>query len=107
MPAALWAKDYHSLWLNTAALRRAGGDLEVPAASSSATSEASRPGSCAKSRRGASASGSSHVSEDEWVDATRDGHPLANQRGVTSIHDKDGWLGAHRRLRPASTRRAA
>ena len=28
-PAALWSKDYHSLWLNTAALARAGGDLEV------------------------------------------------------------------------------
>ena len=28
-PAALIAKDYHSLWLNTPALARAGGDLEV------------------------------------------------------------------------------
>ena len=28
-PAALWAKDYHSLWLNSAALALAGGDLEV------------------------------------------------------------------------------
>ncbi len=29
-PAALWSKDYHSLWLNSAGLARAGGDLEVP-----------------------------------------------------------------------------
>ena len=29
VPAALIAKDYHSLWLNSAALARAGGDLEV------------------------------------------------------------------------------
>src|SRR5918992_5672624 len=28
-PAALWSKDYHSLWLNSAALALAGGDLEV------------------------------------------------------------------------------
>src|SRR4051812_15701823 len=28
-PAALLAKDYHSLWLNSAALAVAGGDLEV------------------------------------------------------------------------------
>ena len=28
-PAALIAKDYHSLWLNSAALAFAGGDLEV------------------------------------------------------------------------------
>ena len=29
-PAALWSKDYHSLWLSSAALARAGGDLDVP-----------------------------------------------------------------------------
>jgi predicted amidohydrolase YtcJ len=29
VPAALWAKDYHSLWVNTAGLARAGGDLEL------------------------------------------------------------------------------
>ena len=29
-PAALWSKDYHSLWLNTAGLGVAGGDLDVP-----------------------------------------------------------------------------
>ena len=28
-PAALIAKDYHSLWLNSAALALAGGDLDV------------------------------------------------------------------------------
>src|SRR5574339_514218 len=28
-PAALWSKDYHSLWLNSAALSRAGGELDV------------------------------------------------------------------------------
>src|SRR5262252_6603405 len=28
-PAALMARDYHSLWLNSAALARANGDLEV------------------------------------------------------------------------------
>ena len=28
-PAALWSKDYHSLWVNSAGLARAGGDLDV------------------------------------------------------------------------------
>ncbi len=28
-PMAMWSKDYHSLWLNSAALALAGGDLEV------------------------------------------------------------------------------
>ena len=34
------------------------------------------------------------VTEDEWVDATREGIRIANARGVAAIHDKDGWLGA-------------
>ena len=34
------------------------------------------------------------VTEDEWVDATREGIRVANARGVAAIHDKDGWLGA-------------
>ena len=54
-PAALMAKDYHSLWLNSAALARANGDLQVPGASSSSTSAASRPASCARSAPGTSA----------------------------------------------------
>ena len=29
----------------------------------------------------------------EWVDAMRDGVKLANSRGVTAVHDKDGWVG--------------
>ncbi len=33
-------------------------------------------------------------SEDEFVDATREGMRIAASRGVVAIHDKDGWLGA-------------
>ena len=29
-PVVLTSKDYHSLWLNSAALARAGGDLDAP-----------------------------------------------------------------------------
>jgi predicted amidohydrolase YtcJ len=32
--------------------------------------------------------------EDELVDATREGLRIVASRGVTAIHDKDGWLGA-------------
>ena len=32
--------------------------------------------------------------EDEFVDATREGLRIAASRGVVAIHDKDGWLGA-------------
>jgi predicted amidohydrolase YtcJ len=48
----------------------------------------------------------SSVSEDEWVDATRDGLRIAASRGVTAIHDKDGWLGAPRIFQRLAEREA-
>ena len=38
------------------------------------------------------------ISEDEWLAFMRPALRLAASRGVTSIHDKDGWLGALRRF---------
>ena len=34
--------------------------------------------------------------DDEYVDAMREGLRVAAARGVTAVHDKDGWLGAAR-----------
>jgi len=34
--------------------------------------------------------------DDEFVEAMREGLKLAAARGVTALHDKDGWLGAPR-----------
>jgi hypothetical protein len=93
-PAALMARDYHSLWLNSAALARADGDLEV-AGGVVVRDERGEPTGvlreeCAWHFRDL------HVrpSEDEMVEASRDGVRIANARGVTAVHDKDGWLGA-------------
>ena len=36
------------------------------------------------------------VADDEYVEAMRRGVKLAHARGVTAVHDKDGWLGALR-----------
>jgi predicted amidohydrolase YtcJ len=36
------------------------------------------------------------TADDEYVDAMREAIKLANSRGVTALHDKDGWLGALR-----------
>ena len=36
------------------------------------------------------------VSDGDYLDAMRAGVRLANSRGVTAVHDKDGWLGALR-----------
>jgi len=96
VPAALWAKDYHSLWLNSAALALAGGDLDVDGG----VVERDRAGQPTGILREESAwqyrARFATVPEDEWVDATRDGLRIAATRGVTAIHDKDGWLGAQR-----------
>jgi predicted amidohydrolase YtcJ len=36
------------------------------------------------------------ISDEEYVDAMREGVRLAVSRGLTAVHDKDGWLGALR-----------
>jgi predicted amidohydrolase YtcJ len=93
-PAALMARDYHSLWLNSAALARANGDLEVSGGVVVRDAAGDPTGvlreECAWHFR------DKHVrpTEDELVDASREGVKIANARGVTAIHDKDGWLGA-------------
>jgi predicted amidohydrolase YtcJ len=73
VPTALWSKDYHTLWVSSAAdasgvLRESEAwefrDRHIP------------------------------VPADEYVDAMLEAIPLAHARGVTAVHDKDGWLGA-------------
>jgi hypothetical protein len=94
-PAALWAKDYHSLWLNSAALALANGDLEVHGGVVE-RDEAGEPTGVLREEaawRFRERMGS--VPDDEWVEATREGLRVAASRGVGAIHDKDGWLGAH------------
>jgi predicted amidohydrolase YtcJ len=96
VPTALMAKDYHSLWLNSAALAHADGDLQVPGGVVERDERGEPTGvlreECAWHFRDLY----SRPSEDEMVDACREAIPLANARGVTGVHDKDGWLGALR-----------
>jgi predicted amidohydrolase YtcJ len=93
-PTALMARDYHSLWLNSAALARANGDLEVEGGVVVRDERGEPTGvlreECAWHFR------DTHVrpTEDEMVDASREGVRIAIARGVTAVHDKDGWLGA-------------
>ena len=55
---------------------------------------ASRPASSTRSPRGGSRRATSQTPDDEYLAAMRDGVKLAASRGVTCLHDKDGWLGA-------------
>jgi predicted amidohydrolase YtcJ len=94
-PAALMAKDGHSLWLNSAALAAADGNLQVPGGvvETDAGGEPTgvlREESAWQFRR---LFVFSQVGDDERLDAMRAGIGVAVSRGVTSVHDKDGWLG--------------
>jgi hypothetical protein len=95
VPTALWAKDDHSLWLNTAALARAGGALDVPGGvverdGSGEPTGLLREESAWAFRRLV------EIGEDEYCESVRAGLRIAHARGVTAVHDKDGWLGAAR-----------
>ena len=93
-PAALWAKDLHSLWLNSAALARAQGDLEV-AGGVVERDEAGEPtGVLREEAAWRFRERFPSVSEDEWLEVSRAGVKFAHTRGVTAVHDKDGWVGA-------------
>ena len=93
-PAALWAKDYHSLWLNSAALVLAGGELEVEGGVVERDAAGEPTGILREESAWQYRARFGAVSDEEWDEATRVGMKLANSRGVVAIHDKDGWLGA-------------
>jgi hypothetical protein len=95
-PVALWSKDYHSLWLNSAALELAAGDLDVHGGVVERDENGDPTGILREESAWQFRARFDAVSEDEWVEATREGMRLAASRGVVAIHDKDGWLGAQR-----------
>jgi len=98
VPVALQARDGHSLWLNSAALARADGDLRVPGGVVELDERGEPTGVLREESAWAFRARYVYgqTSEDEWVDAMRAGLRIATSRGVTAIHDKDGWLGALR-----------
>ena len=93
-PAALIAKDYHSLWLNTPALARAGGDLEVAGGVVERDANGEPTGVLREQAAWRFKERYLTIPAGEYVDAMRSGVKLAGARGVTCVNDKDGWLGA-------------
>jgi predicted amidohydrolase YtcJ len=94
VPALLLSKDYHSAWLNSAALARAGGELDVEGGVVERDVAGEATGILREESAWQFRARFAMPSEDEFVDATREGLRIASTRGVTAIHDKDGWLGA-------------
>jgi hypothetical protein len=93
-PALLFSKDYHSAWLNSAALARSGGDLEVEGGVVERDETGDPTGILREESAWQFRARVAMPSEDEFVDATREGLRVAANRGVVAVHDKDGWLGA-------------
>jgi len=93
-PAALWAKDLHSLWLNSAALALANGDLEIEGGVVERDERGGPTGVLREEAAWRFRERFPSVPEDEWLEVTQAGVRLANRRGVTAVHDKDGWIGA-------------
>jgi predicted amidohydrolase YtcJ len=93
-PMAMWSKDYHSLWLNSAAVALAGGDLEVEGGVVERDAKGAPTGILREEAAWRFKDRHLVIPDDEYVDAMRAGVKLAHARGVTCVHDKDGWLGA-------------
>ena len=96
VPTALLARDSHSLWLNSAALARANGDLRV-AGGVVEVDEAGQPTGVLREESAWHFRDTvMEIADEEYVEAMRAGLKLAAARGVVAVHDKDGWLGALR-----------
>jgi len=95
-PVALMARDSHSIWLNSAALTRANGDLQVPGGVVELNEHGEPTGVLREESCWHFRDAYIETTDDEYVEAMRGAIKLANARGVTAVHDKDGWLGALR-----------
>jgi predicted amidohydrolase YtcJ len=98
VPTALLAKDYHSLWLNSAALARANGDLAMPGGVVELDERGEPTGILREESAWQFKERYVETIDEEYLDALRAGLRLAASRGVTAVHDKDGWLPAIPRL---------
>ena len=96
VPAAMISKDYHSLWVNSAALALAGGDLEVEGGVVERDGGGVPTGVLREEAAWRFKERHLGVPDEVYVEAMRAGLAVAASRGVTAVHDKDGWLGALR-----------
>ena len=92
-PVALRAHDSHSLWLNSAALALAGGDLETPGGVVERDADGEPTGIL---REEAAWRFEARFAPEraEALDAMRAAMPAVAAAGVVAVHDKDGGKGA-------------
>ncbi|HSL64694.1 MAG TPA: amidohydrolase [Gaiellaceae bacterium] len=96
-PAAFLARDSHSLWVNSAALARADGlDLAQPGGVVEVDDRGEPTGVLREESAWHFRDHAIEISDDDYVEAMRDGLRVCAARGVTCVNDKDGWIGALR-----------
>src|SRR5215208_5424556 len=93
-PVILTSKDYHSLWLNSAALAYAGGDLDAPGGVVERDPGGEPTGILRENAAWRFRDRHATPAMDELLDACRTGLRIAASRGVTAVHDKAGWMGS-------------
>jgi predicted amidohydrolase YtcJ len=93
-PVALEAHDGHSLWLNSAAMAEADGDLEVEGGVVERDEHGEPTGVLREEAAWRFRDRYVQASEEEALEAMRAALRVANERGVTAVHDKDGGVGA-------------
>ena len=100
-PAAVISKDFHAIWLNSAGIARTGGDLrkyDVPGGVVELGPDGEPTGLIREESAWRFKEDHLELSDSEYLDALREGLEVASSRGVTAIHDKDGWIPAIPRL---------
>jgi predicted amidohydrolase YtcJ len=91
-PVALLAHDYHSLWVNSAALALADAPLDVEGGVVERDADGRPTGMLRETSAWAFRDRYVLPSRAEQLDALREALPVLSSRGVTGLHDKDGWI---------------
>ncbi|HET9323836.1 MAG TPA: amidohydrolase [Gaiellaceae bacterium] len=96
VPVALLAQDSHSLWVNSAGLARANGNLDVEGGVVERDASGEPTGILREEACWSFRDRYVEIGDGEYLEAMREGLRIAAGRGVTAVHDKDGWIGALR-----------
>ena len=100
-PAAVISKDFHAIWLNSAGIAKTGGDLrkyDVHGGVVELDPDGQPTGLIREESAWRFKEDHLELSDEEYLEALREGLKVASSRGVTAIHDKDGWIPAIPRL---------
>jgi predicted amidohydrolase YtcJ len=101
IPAAVISKDSHAIWLNSAGIARTGGDLrryDVRGGVVELGPDGEPTGLIREESAWRFKEEHLELTDEEYLEALREGLKVASSRGVTAIHDKDGWIPSIPRL---------